>query len=97
MSKRKKLTKADEEWWIQRHEQKTGVHCRWSPDLNTSDVLFVRDPDNLSPRALYHTRMLLNMLIESGDLTRARKITNAHVQLREEYAERIETRAKSRL
>ena len=92
--KKAKLTKADEEWWLRKREQETGVHCRWSPEYNVTDVLFIRDPDNLTKRQRYHIQMMLNMIIASGgDLARARQIIFAHPQLRAEYEPKINKRA----
>ena len=93
--KQEKLTQADEEWWVRRHERMTGVHCRWSPDLDVNGIgPLVQDPDNLSRASLRRNRLLLNMHIVCGDLTTARKIIAAYPQLRAEYETKIQARAK---
>lgn len=79
-------------------EVRMRIRYRWSPDLNLNSIgPLVRDPDNLSPVSLRRNRLFLDMLIGTGgqaSLQRARKIIVAHPQLRAEYADKIQARAK---
>lgn len=94
MSKKQKLTEADEEWWVQHRT----TRYRWSPDLDLNNFPLVRDPDNRSQASLRRTRLFLDMLLGSGGgkeyLQRARKIIVACPQLRGEYEAKLQARAR---
>jgi hypothetical protein len=68
----------------------THNRSRWPTDLDLNSLgPLVRDPSHLSPKSLRRNRLLLDMLLDTGDLITAQKIVAAHPELRVEYEGRI--------
>jgi hypothetical protein len=63
------------------------VRYNWTPDLDLNSLGPVTNPDRPSEKVKRRNRLLMDMLIDIGALSTARKIMAAYPHLSDEYAD----------